>query len=763
MKKTFYAIIILIGIACLTPIIPITINYLIDDIQITGITGNVLLGFKFDTLSYKNFHGKNIEISNNLDLYAKTANLYGLPISNTHLKYKNKQLHLITNLYNSKLSGVISNKQMLKFDGIIQHPPLQPQKITFIKDNKYLKLQSKGSLGYINFEKKIASNIINLKIERFDANLLLDKKSEIKLLFANGSMKLGNHKSGYIDIHDQYNNHAYIAIKPKITIEFNFPNAGIWLKKKIKSTKGYINLSSLGDVTSAQINTTITPKKKIILNMQGKQATAEILVDNNIFLLKANYKPRIPNPNLQQLKTLCHHVIDRFLNHTYAHPTQNIPFSEIELNLYVNSSTPKLALTSTIKFNPLMPEQTIISASSEKFGYKYHGHNIKDAILQLDSNSNKTYLAVNGLYNNKNFKALLDIGKKWNLRLDADNLYSPISANTTLIISPHLQIEQKLGIFHITGTANIAGGFIQSNANDSIVDMPENVIIIGSKSKHSIFDMISKNIEGSIQLKTTAPIKVENLAGLNGNLVGELFLKLETNKKPKFNGTINLLQPSYKKNKNISVLYAKATYENNAIDNPFLHIKLSRAISQPSFDFNNLTTIHKKQKVGIKIHGSAAEPNFITYSSNPELSKLQIISALETGSVNGINAEQGIISLFSLFDSNSKNSASPLESIQNALNLDEIYISGNLSASTSSNNLINPNLGESSLVLTKTLMENIKASYIASLHNSDYLVNVSYPLTDNINVNLYSSHTSQPNLSRNIENYGLNILMYHAE
>ena len=154
---------------------------------------------------------------------------------------------------------------------------------------------------------------------------------------------------------------------------------------------------------------------------------------------------------------------------------------------------------------------------------------------------------IAGLYNNKDFYARLNVGKDWYLKIDADQLYTPFSPNTTLIISPHLTINKKQDLFYISGVTDIYGGLIQTNSNDNIIDMPENVIISGKKTKADLPNLF-ENFIGSIDLKTISPIRVENLAGLNGNLVGSLTVSLAKNSKPKYNGSVHLLQPSYKNN-----------------------------------------------------------------------------------------------------------------------------------------------------------------------------------------------------------------------
>lgn len=760
MKKTLGSLVVLIGIIIFTPIMPLAINLLVPELEIIGTAGNLVTGYKFKKITFHDFTANDIRIYG-LKLTASNGKIYNIPVKDIIINYMNTKTYVSANLLDAKLSGILTNDEHLKFSGKWQKSNIQSQNILVALSPSFITIKSNGSLGEININKKTSDYALNIAIKDFNANAILRKHGAKNLITGSGKIFYGKNKSGNIILHDSTGNVISLSMQKTANLEFDMPHANAWLPSKLKSLSGNIQAKLDGNINTADINAELSGKQHLNLKIHGNHAKANFSFDKHEVIAIADYKPVVSHPTFRQIKVMFNKLKSRVLTNA-SKPVKSIKYSEIKLKIYDKENLPEFNISSLIKFNPHYPDQTIVSAQSNDFNYKHHAHNIKNAHLKLKSSSERTNLLIAGLYNNKDFYARLNVGKDWYLKIDADQLYTPFSPNTTLIISPHLTINKKQDLFYISGVTDIYGGLIQTNSNDNIIDMPENVIISGKKTKADLPNLF-ENFIGSIDLKTISPIRVENLAGLNGNLVGSLTVSLAKNSKPKYNGSVHLLQPSYKNNKHISVIYARATYENNAIDNPFLHIKLFRAISQPSFDLNSLATIHKKQKVGLKIHGSVAEPNIITYSSNPNLSKLQIISALETGSTSGISPEQGMLSLFSMINNNeNKNISSPLESIQDALNLDEIYISSNSGANHDSNNLINPNLGEASIVLTKTILENVKASYISSLHNRDYLVNISYPLSENINVNLYSSHTSQPNLSRNFENYGLNILMYNA-
>ena len=759
--KKIVSIIGIILIFVSTPLPPIFMSLLIPKLSLSGCHGNIFKGYIIDSLSYNGILASKITINNKLEFSAENLFLKKVSAKNIHGKIYRDFIDISFNIYGGRINGKIYNYGNIKFLGEWQKLSQKIQKISVKQQGQILLIETNGILGKSKIRYNQNIKLLAFELAEFDISALIGKSNSQNLLAGKGELKLDD-LSGNLYLQDKLNNSIQIYMEdstPKISINMN--SANFWLGNYIKTVIGVIELDKFGKLKNTKL--TIKAFNDYLLDISANHETANAVISrkNAIVNLKFKYiKNGLATPNLNEISAIWHSVKTRLTKQSITRSNNN---NISNLIIKASGSDPdtktNFALHGNILFNPQQPEATELYLHSDKFSTLYAKRQLIVKKADLESSSEKNHFKLNGFYNNKPIAIQLSAGKIWEFVINAKDITIPFSNNTSLIISPNISVNRFDNEFYVSGDAEISGGLIRTTAHDNIVDMPANVTIIGDKTDDEFFHLFTKNISGSIHLYTTNFIDVENLGGLNGQLTGDLILHLAKNSEPRFDGKIQLHKPNYLNNKRIIVDFAKATYENNVITNPFLDIKLTREISQPSFDLSSLATINKKQKVGIKVHGSVSQPEITTFSTMTGLSKLQTISALETGSTNGISPEQGVLSIFSIMN-NTKQKESPLESIQDAFSLDEIYFSSN---NPNNHDLINPNLSDSAIVLTKTLLDNVKATYLASLHNKDYLINVSYYISDKININLYSSHVTQANLASNNDNYGINILLYNTK
>ena len=132
-----------------------------------------------------------------------------------------------------------------------------------------------------------------------------------------------------------------------------------------------------------------------------------------------------------------------------------------------------------------------------------------------------------------------------------------------------------------------------------------------------------------------------------------------------------------------------------------LDFRLTRNISSIIFDFDHPTQIFDGKKVGLTISGSAMWPKYQLFSDDVNLTQLQIIAALLSGSPHGFSPDQDVIYALNFMNNRPNTSGkpllSPLQKIRNTLGLDQLYLSTPLE----DDNLMQKHFGSTEITMSK--------------------------------------------------------------
>lgn len=750
MKKFLIAV---VAIVC-APLIIITALYLISDLKISGISHTTGSGFAAKSLIYGDLQ------INNVNFHGNKIRLESVSYNNITLKKTviDNNLNITSYFKGIKLSGRLEKDNTnYKFKGYWQKAPYKKQNLNISYGDK-VDIKSDGSLGKIIVRQYL--DRVEWSIDQFNLSKIIDLPSSKVYIYGHGFI---NHDgSGLIQIRDASNTLRSEFDSNSLSIKCYMPKVNNWLDSNITSITSLIKYKNNQLNSDTTINSVNNARAKITshnkkINIKIHQDSGELEINSKLTLRK-DFKLS----DLSRYRAIFNALENRF---NFLHKNTDISnnsFSKIEFSSkFVANKNPnfkQIPIHGYIKFNLLKPNATIIKIQTENISEvaKNMQFDIDNAILL--SSPKLSELNIKGSYNKKPVLIKVNYDQLITAKISAKEIPLPISNNAMLIISPEITITNFGNLNNIVGYVDVNGGYIRSRASNHVVHLPENTKIVGQTEKLKPLELLLKELNGKIVLTTEQPITFDNISGLSGNLWGELTIQLNNHLEPKYTGNITLKNAKYVRNKKIKVAYARAKYEHSIIDNPFLDLKIYREINKPAIELSKNSFIDKNQVVGIIVRGSVSQPQINPYSNNSKLSKLQIIAALETGTTDGITPEQGMLSLISLFNDDNK-SKSPIESIKETLDLDEIYFTSNQDYN---HDLINPNLGGGSIVLSKIFFNKIKTSYIASLHNSDYLLLADYPLTDQSNLQIYSSRYTNPQITRPNESYGFNALWYKS-
>lgn len=334
----------------------------------------------------------------------------------------------------------------------------------------------------------------------------------------------------------------------------------------------------------------------------------------------------------------------------------------------------------------------------------------------------------------------------------------PLTIYPTLkvVLSPTLRLKQQQAIWDISGKTHVDRGYIGSAYSNRLVTLPINTTIVGRPKQQDLGHYLTQYLRGGIDVSTSDHIVVQNFFGFIGNLSGHMHIAFQPQKEPIASGSFVLKKPHYINHPNIHIERAHIAYRKHQLNNPMLDFKLTRNISSIIFDFNHPTQIFDGKKVGLTITGSAMWPQYRLFSDDSDLTQLQMVSALLSGSPHGFSPDQDMIYALNLINNRPNKGQqpllSPLQKIRNKLGLDQLYLSTPLE----DDNLIENTFGNTEITMTKSLMANLMATYRINISNDDYLLALNYLMHDALKLQLYAKRKTDELLA--LHSYGLNLI-----
>jgi len=398
-------------------------------------------------------------------------------------------------------------------------------------------------------------------------------------------------------------------------------------------------------------------------------------------------------------------------------PQIDNPKGQLSANIQLSGSTDKPIITGNTQFNGSVAIPYLrITLSPINIQIK---SNDQDLINYDASITSKKLLKITGTTEiNNQFKT------KLNIKGDGFEVINNDEAK--VLVSPSLDINYEDNLIDITGNIDIPYAKITPLDFTSTTTLSDDVIMVDKQKKPE--DEL--NIKSHVKITLGKAITF-SYAGLTAKLSGDLTMLDNPGGDTTATGTLSIDKGRYKAyGQDLTIRNGKLIYTGGSITNPGLNIEAIRAVNVVSTSdgaSEGAAYALDQQIVGLRIQGSADEPNLSFFAEPSGLSQSDILSYLILGKPSGSAGGAGagtLLSALSFLDVGSHAESNIKGQLDHSLGLDVDLASGE-EYDTEKGDVVN----NTSLMLGKSITSRLKINYSIGIIVPINILTITYELT----------------------------------
>ena len=314
-----------------------------------------------------------------------------------------------------------------------------------------------------------------------------------------------------------------------------------------------------------------------------------------------------------------------------------------------------------------------------------------------------------------------------------------------IVADPDLRFTLQDARLFLQGEVKIHDSAIIIQTHSNALTLPSDVHIIKPDTKTTTSSAISLDPRSHLTLHLDKAIKV-GIGNTTGKLAGELHMTFPEDTPPICSGKIQLIDGKYKGyGQNLKIHTGDISYSNSPIDNPDIDIIAVREV--PLNDETSSLRNLEEDKVGIRITGTAENPNINLFSYPDQLPEDEILSLLITGQKSAFS--DGGVSSSSLspfmLGSYLLETTGTLSGIGKMLSLDTVHIFD--SSTTPGNGTPDVTMktkdGSMKILVTKHINKRFSINGNFNIYSSEYQVSAQYKLSRHFSIKTYVTDFSQ--------------------
>lgn len=329
-------------------------------------------------------------------------------------------------------------------------------------------------------------------------------------------------------------------------------------------------------------------------------------------------------------------------------------------------------------------------------------------------------------------------------KIVANNYIFNNNDDIAITLSGDLTIEHSNKRSNINGNINIVDSLFKPRPIKPMLQLPDDVIILGLHQQKSLIKHDKKILTGKININLGKNVHLEAF-GIDSDVKGNIHIYKNPNSEFLANGAIRAISGTYSAyGQNLKIEQATLSYNSQPLTSPDYSVSAIKIISinnsnkEPSYTSN-------ERLVGIKVTGSLTDDkrNIELFARPSNLSQKDILSYIIFGHTLGENDEDSENQVFSFLTNlglglyNGSGDNSIINKIQKIFHLDRVELVAKNTPDNQASILENTNI-----VVSKKLSDRLEMKASRGILDDDFDLDLSYKINPELSL---SANTSNKN------------------